>query len=101
MSPIIVATIMDIVIEYDPTKRDETLFHRGLDFARAAEVFAGPHTIAQDVRKDYGEDCFVTVGYLDGRVVVVAWTPRGGARRVISMRRANEREQAKFSERLD
>jgi uncharacterized DUF497 family protein len=36
------------------------------------------------------------VGFLDGRMVVVAWTPRGEARRIISMRKANEREQERF-----
>ena len=28
-------------IEFDPDKRDKTLTLRGLDFAQAAEVFAG------------------------------------------------------------
>ena len=42
----------------------------------------------------------VTVGHLEGRMVVVVWTPRGRARRVISMRKANDREQAHYRERL-
>jgi len=36
------------------------------------------------------------MGMLDGRVVVLVWTPRGKARRIISMRYANERERKNF-----
>ena len=76
------------------------LFPTGAWTSRAAEVFAGPHTIAEDIRVDYGEPRFVSVGYLDDRMVVVAWTPRDQVRRVISMRKANEREQATYQGQL-
>ena len=42
----------------------------------------------------------VTIGYLGGRMVVLAWTVRGAARRIISMRKANEREKEKHGPRL-
>lgn len=48
---------------------------------------------------DYGETCFITVGHLDGRMVVTVCTPRAGARRIISMRKANEREQDVYDPR--
>ncbi len=88
-------------IEFDPDKRDKTMAERGIDFARAAEVFAGRHFTAEDLRDDYAEPRYITVGTLDGRLVVMVWTPRGEARRIISMRKANEREQARFGHRLD
>ena len=69
-------------------------------FARAAEVFAGVTVTAADIRLDYGEPRFTTVGVLDGRMVILVWTPRGEARRIISMRKANEREIAKFAPAL-
>ena len=87
-------------ITFDPTKRDRTLAERGLDFARAEEVFAGKVFIREDDRFDYGEDRWITVGLLDERMVVVVWTQRGNARHVISMRKANEREQARYRNRL-
>jgi uncharacterized DUF497 family protein len=87
-------------IEYDPVKRSHALDARGLDFARAGEVFAGQHFTGADVREDYGERRYITVGYLDGRMVVMVWTPRGEARRIISMRKANEREQARYARQL-
>jgi uncharacterized DUF497 family protein len=84
-------------IEFDDAKRHRTLAERGLDFARSAEVFAGVNVTFSDDRADYGEPRFNTIGLLDGRMVVLAWTTRGAARRIISMRKANEREQARFS----
>ena len=88
-------------IEFDPDKRDKTLAERGLDFAHAVKVFAGVSVTAEDARLDYGEIRFSTVGVLDGRMVGVVWTPLGEVRRIISMRKANEREIARFAQTLD
>jgi uncharacterized DUF497 family protein len=54
----------------------------------------------EDTRYDYGEERFITLGLLAGRVVVIAHTPRGERTRVISMRKANSREQKTYQERL-
>ncbi|MCE7027940.1 BrnT family toxin [Jiella avicenniae] len=86
---------------YDPAKREITLDNRGLDFEDAVEVFAGITFDRRDDRRDYGEDRFVTVGWLRGRMVVLVWTPRGETRHIISMRKANEREQARYRTHLD
>jgi uncharacterized DUF497 family protein len=88
-------------IEYDPEKRSITLKERGLDFARATKVFQGVHFTAQDVRFQYQEDRFITAGWLDARLVVLAWTPRGEARRIISMRKGNDREKALYARHLE
>jgi uncharacterized DUF497 family protein len=87
-------------IEYDPAKRDTTLEVRGLDMADAMAVFDGPHLTVEDDRRDYGETRNLTIGFLAGRLVVMAWTPRQGAIRVISMRKANEREKRAYGPRL-
>ena len=42
-------------IEFDPKKRDKTLKERGLDFARAVEIFNGHHFTGEDSREDYSE----------------------------------------------
>jgi uncharacterized DUF497 family protein len=60
-------------------------------------VFNGRSITFEDERRAYGESRFITIGELGERMVVVVWTPRGDARRVISMRRANEREQALYA----
>jgi uncharacterized DUF497 family protein len=79
-------------ISFDPAKRDWTLRVRGIAFDDAPFVFAGPVCDEEDLRVDYGESRFVTFGYLRDRMVVIVWTPRGDARHVISMRKANARE---------
>ena len=95
-----VHTIIQMQIEFDPVKQAKTLAERGLDFARAPEVFAGPGVTIGDTRFAYPELRWQTVGLLDGRTVIMVWTPRGAARRIISMRYANEREIAKYSARM-
>lgn len=49
--------------------------------------------IFEDDRHDYGERRLVCLGRLHGQVVVVAFTFRGDALHVISMRKANGRER--------
>lgn len=88
-------------LEFDVEKRNKTLKERGLDFARAVDVFDGIHFTGQDTRMEYAEDRFITVGTLDSRLVVLVWTPRGEARRIISMRKANDREKAIYASYLD
>jgi len=90
-----------MAITYDPVKRDWTLRERGLDFEDADRVFAGPTFDQEDDRRDYGEARIITIGFLRGRMVVVVWTPRGSNRHVISMRKANEREKARYAEKLE
>ncbi len=43
----------------------------------------------------------ITVGYLKNRMMIVVWTPRGDNRHIISMRKANEREQNRFRQRFE
>ena len=88
-------------ITFNPAKRDKTLAERGLDFADAAVVFAGVTVEVEDTRKDYGEQRIVCFGLLDGRMVVVGYTPRGADRHIFSMRKANEREQTRIKALLE
>ncbi|AQR62583.1 hypothetical protein BZG35_13695 [Brevundimonas sp. LM2] len=87
-------------ITFDPAKRDRTLAERGLDFTLAAEVFAAPFYTEQDSRQDYGETRWISAGWLRGRMVMVVWTERGDAVHVISMRKANAREQRRYAKYL-
>ena len=89
-----------MLIQFDPAKRGATLEARGLDMDRAGEVFAGATLTVEDDRRDYGEDRFITIGFLDGVMVVLVWTLREGAYRIISMRKANEREQTLYGPRF-
>ena len=87
-------------VEFDEAKRAGTLEQRGLDMARAGEVFDGASLTVEDDRMDYGETRYITIGFLDERMVVLVWTPRGDVRRIISMRKANDREKAIYEPRF-
>lgn len=90
-----------MAITFDPAKRAITLRERGLDFADVEAVFAGPKFQFVDDRADYGEVRVTTVGWLNQRMVVVVWTARGADCHIISMRKANDREQRRYQDRMD
>ena len=87
-------------ITFDPAKRAATLQQRGLDFADAATVFIGREATLDDERFDYGETRRITAGFLNDRMVIVVWTPRGTTRHIISMRHAHAKEQRRWHKHL-
>ena len=89
-----------MAITYDPAKREWTLRERGLDFENAKDVFADLTIDIPNLRRDYGEQRINSVGHLNRRMVIVCWTPRGNSRHIISMRKANERETARYAKRF-
>jgi uncharacterized protein len=83
-------------LEWDEAKRQDALRERGLDFADVVRFrFELQYTI-QDNRTEYGEPRFFSTGYLGGRLCVLCWTLRDDKMRIISLRKANEREQKKY-----
>jgi uncharacterized DUF497 family protein len=86
-------------ISYDEAKRLHMRATRGLDFEDALLVFAG--VTVEDTRKDHGERRVVCYRMLEGRMVVVGYTPRGPVRHIFSMRKANDREQARLAPYLE
>jgi len=88
-------------ITFDPAKRDRTMAERGLDFADAAIVFAGVTLEIEDKRRNYGEPRIICYGLLDGRMVVIGYTPRGASRHIFSMRKANDREKERIAPLLE
>jgi hypothetical protein len=89
-----------VTYEWDDAKNRSNRAKHGLDFADAELVFAGPCVTFVDSRFDYGEERLVTLGLLAGRPVAIAHAARGEAMRIISMRKANWREQKIYQERL-
>jgi uncharacterized DUF497 family protein len=81
-------------------KRQSTRQRRGLDFADAELVFAGPTFSFEDDRLDYGETRWVTLGVLRGKVVVIVHTESEDEIHVISMREADKDEQLLFFRNL-
>lgn len=88
-------------ISFDGAKRALTLAERGLDFADALRVFEGLSFTQEDTRFAYPERRFQTYGLLDDRLVMLVWTEIEDGRHIISMRKCNDREQARYRQRLD
>lgn len=82
-----------VKIEFDDAKREWTLRVRGLDFAKAEQIFEGFTLTFDDDREDYGEDRFLTYGLLQQVIVACVWTFRGDGRRIISLRKAEKDER--------
>ena len=81
-------------IEFDPHKNERNIRERGLSFERAADFDF--ETAGVYVEQRHGESRRVAVGYLDGRLHVLCYVPTPDGIRVISFRKANEREARKY-----
>jgi len=88
------------VYEWDDEKSERNFEKHGLSFEDAEKVFSGPCVTFVDDRFDYEETRLITLGVLGGRVVVIVHTPREESTRIISMRKANAREQKIYQKRL-
>ncbi len=86
--------------EWDEAKNRKNIAKHGLSFEDAEQVFFGPGATFEDDRFAYGEERFVTLGLLAGRLVVIAHAPRDEGTRIISMRKGNRREQEIYQKRL-
>jgi uncharacterized protein len=55
----------------------------------------------EDARKDYQESRYIGMGYIQQRIMVLVFTrPKKDRVRVISLRKANKREQEKFKSEI-
>ena len=55
---------------------------------------------SEDTRTEYKEKRYIAIGTVKERVVVIVFTKRENKTRIISMRKANEREKKKIKNRL-
>lgn len=80
--------------EFDPNKAVENLRKRGVSFADAEGIFMDPLALHRADPDSEGEERFVAVGAGSaGQLLVVVYTLRNGAIRLISARRATPRER--------
>ena len=84
-------------IQYDEAKRARILEERGLDISLAGELFDGFHLTRRDDKHSTAEEeRFNSVGALAGEIVIVTWTYRGKARRIVTMWKTNDKEKQKY-----
>jgi uncharacterized DUF497 family protein len=87
-------------LEWDEVKRRANHAKHGLDFRDAEKVFQGITLTAEDNRQDYGETRVFSLGLLDDLLVVLVFTERGEKTRLISMRKANQKERRTYEEKI-
>jgi uncharacterized DUF497 family protein len=81
------------LIGYDPAKSARNLAERGLPFSLVERFDWETALIAVDDRREYGEVRYQALGLIDGRLHALVFTTRGSTVHVISLRKANRREQ--------
>ena len=85
-------------IEFDPAKSERNRLERNLPFELAENFDWAGASYSEDVRKSYPEKRFVAVGYLEYRLHVLCFTPVPGGVRIISFRKANDREVTRYGQ---
>ncbi len=91
----------DMNFEWDENKNETNIAKHGLDFADAPRIFKLPLRISLDEREDYGEDRWIGLGMLDGRVVVVIYTELNDQTiRILSLRKALPHERKRYEQYL-
>ena len=83
-----------MIIEFDPIKNAKNITERGFDFV--ADFDWSTAALETDTRKDYSETRYQATGYLQGRLMILIFTPILGGIRVISFRKSNKREIRKY-----
>jgi uncharacterized protein len=83
---------------WDEKKRQRNLRLHGLDFIGAESIRDQFTVTLEDIREDYGERRWVTLGMLRGEIVVLVHTECGEDDRYISLRIADEYETISYIE---
>ncbi len=79
-------------ITYDPNKDLTNLEKHGISLAEAERIEWGSAMECLDDRQDYGEERYIGFGFIGDRLYCVVYVDRDDGRRIISLRRANQRE---------
>lgn len=88
---------MNLKFVWDKAKAKANYAKHGVNFDTAKGVFKDPFAVEYlDDRQDYDEDRFVVTGMVDGQLLLVAYTGRTNAIRIISARRATKHEQKAY-----
>ena len=86
--------------EFDLAKSDAVFELRGFDLAYTRQMFPGYVLEREDPREDYGETRYRAIGDVVQDVLVVIYTLRGGACRLITAWEAEDWELDLWYERF-
>jgi uncharacterized protein len=90
-----------VKFEWDPVKNRSNVRKHGFDFADAEEMFRGFLLIRPDTDEEYGEERWLGIGTIRGRVAFVAFVERPpDTIRIISLRKADHEEREQYEKAL-
>ena len=92
-----VNTISTMRIEFDPAKDSANTAKHGVSLGLASQLEWGSALVWTDGRKGYGEARQSALGLIGERLYFVAFVDRADVRRVISLRKANNREKLHYA----
>ncbi len=84
-------------IEYDQNKCNKNIKERGLSFELAIDFDIETADIKIDYRQIKNELRFNAVGFINDRIYHITYTLRYDAVRIISLRKANNREIKRYA----
>jgi len=91
-----VHTISGMEITFDAVKDAANIAKHGVSLAQASDLEWDWLLAVPDTRCNYGEARVVGYAPIGARVFCVVFTERGEKRRIISLRKANEREVRRY-----
>ena len=89
-----------MAFEFDPAKSATNLAKHGIDFENAQALWSDDHAIEIDARSET-EPRAAVIGMIEGKHWIAFFTPREGATRIISVRRAREDEVETYERQKD
>lgn len=89
------------MFEWDEKKRKANLSKHHIDFNAVWDMDFVSAIRQPDLRANYGEARFVVFGFIGKRLHCLAHAWRGETIRVISLRKANAREQRMYEEKTE
>ena len=90
-----------MIFEWNEAKRLANLKKHGVDFDDAVEFDWEKALTTPDLRVDYGEPRFNALAEFRGRIHAIAYALRGAKHRLISFRRASNREARRYEKEKD
>ena len=85
-------------VSFDPAKNAKNIELRGLSFEQVKVFEFANAWIVVDDRKDYGETRYRAIGILEVRLHALVFTETQTGLRVISLRKANSREEQRYDQ---
>jgi uncharacterized DUF497 family protein len=90
--------VATVIYAFDPAKDAVNQAKHGISLALGEVLFAGRYVSISDDRFDYGETRLIAFGRINDRLFACVYVDRNGERRIISLRKANQREARRYGE---